>query len=101
MYIIYITPSNQNHRFLKRAQEQFNCSKAIFDSLVKAFDECLEWYGYDIPAHKTEPRQQFLDSVLRVGGAVDSAYVVFERDTTRKNHSKKSTLEYKFDYDEN
>ena len=70
-YIRVMTP------FLKRAQEQLNCSKAIFDSLVKAFDECLEWYGYDIPAHKTEPRQQFLDSVLRIGGAVDSAYVVF------------------------
>ena len=69
-YIRVMTP------FLKRAQEQLNCSKAIFDSLVKAFDECLEWYGYDIPAHKTEPRQQFLDSVLRIGGAVDSAYVI-------------------------
>ena len=32
---------------------------------------------------------------------MDLKYVVFERDTTRKNHSKKSTLEYKFDHDEN
>jgi hypothetical protein len=68
-YVRVMTP------FLKRAQEQFSCSKAIFDSLVKAFDECLDWFGYDIPAHKTEPRQQFLDSVLRIGSAVERAYV--------------------------